>query len=78
MSMGIAFGGRETFVFDPYGRVLNPQLRTYRPLHYGERPEYIIEFVETPHVIAPYGARGGGNTDCWGCRRHWEIACPPL
>ncbi len=29
--MGIAFGGRETFVFDSYGRVLNPQLRTYRP-----------------------------------------------
>lgn len=46
--MGIAFGGRETFVFDSYGRVLNPQLRTYRPLHYGEQPEYIIEFVETP------------------------------
>lgn len=61
MSMGIAFGGRETFVFDSYGRVLNPQLRTYRPLHYGEQPEYIIEFVETPHVIAPYGARGGGE-----------------
>lgn len=59
--MGIAFGGRETFVFDPYGRVLNPQLRTYRPLHYGEQPEYIIEFVETPHVIAPYGARGAGE-----------------
>lgn len=59
--MGIAFGGRETFVFDSYGRVLNPQLRTYRPLHYGEQPEYIIEFVETPHVIAPYGARRRGT-----------------
>lgn len=61
MSMGIAFGGRETFVFDDYGRVLNPQLRTYRPLHYGEQPEYIIEFVETPHLAAPYGARGAGE-----------------
>ncbi|MBS4224299.1 xanthine dehydrogenase family protein molybdopterin-binding subunit [Lederbergia citrea] len=61
MSMGIAFGGRETFVFDSYGRVLNPQLRTYRPLRYGEQPEYIIEFVETPHLSAPYGARGVGE-----------------
>ena len=38
MSMGLAFAGRETFVFDDLGRVLNPQLRTYRPIHYGENP----------------------------------------
>ena len=49
MSMGIAFGGRETFVFDEYGRVLNPQLRTYRPLRYGEQPNYVVDFIETPH-----------------------------
>ncbi|MDF9761520.1 CO/xanthine dehydrogenase Mo-binding subunit [Peribacillus simplex] len=61
MSMGIAFGGRETFYFDHLGRVLNPQLRTYRPLRYGENPEYICEFVETPHLEAPYGARGLGE-----------------
>ncbi|MEI2357682.1 xanthine dehydrogenase family protein molybdopterin-binding subunit [Mesobacillus zeae] len=61
MSMGIAFGGREEFVFDEFGRVLNPQLRTYRPLRYGEHPEYIIDFVETPHLAAPYGARGVGE-----------------
>lgn len=61
MSMGIAFGGRETFVFDQYARVLNPQLRTYRPLHFGEQPEYLIDFIETPHVAAPYGARGVGE-----------------
>ncbi|MFF2456899.1 xanthine dehydrogenase family protein molybdopterin-binding subunit [Peribacillus simplex] len=61
MSMGIAFGGRETFYFDQLGRVLNPQLRTYRPLRYGENPEYICEFVETPHLDAPYGARGLGE-----------------
>lgn len=59
--MGIAFGGRETFYFDHLGRVLNPQLRTYRPLRYGENPEYICEFVETPHLDAPYGARGLGE-----------------
>ncbi len=41
MSMGLAFAGRETFYFDELGRVLNPQLRTYRPLHYGENPELL-------------------------------------
>ncbi|MBP0726685.1 xanthine dehydrogenase family protein molybdopterin-binding subunit [Bacillus sp. RG28] len=61
MSMGIAFGGRETFVFDEYGRILNPQLRTYRPLRFGEEPEFIVEFVETPDVSAPYGARAAGE-----------------
>ena len=61
MSMGIAFAGRETFYFDEGGRVLNPQLRTYRPLRFGEQPEYICEFIETPHLDGPYGARGAGE-----------------
>ncbi|WEG12877.1 xanthine dehydrogenase family protein molybdopterin-binding subunit [Pullulanibacillus sp. KACC 23026] len=61
MSMGLAFGGRETFVIDRYGRVLNPQLRTYRPLRYGEQPEYVVEFVKTPCKEAPYGARAVGE-----------------
>lgn len=61
MSMGIAFAGRETFYFDKGGRVLNYQLRTYRPLRFGEQPKYICEFIETPHLDGPYGARGGGE-----------------
>lgn len=61
MSMGLAFAGRETFYFDYLGRVLNHQLRTYRPLRYGENPEYICDFIETPQVDAPYGARGLGE-----------------
>ncbi|WP_028391395.1 xanthine dehydrogenase family protein molybdopterin-binding subunit [Bacillus cihuensis] len=61
MSMGLAFAGRETFYFDQLGRVLNPQLRTYRPLHYGENPEYLVDFVHTPDLEAPYGARGVGE-----------------
>jgi CO/xanthine dehydrogenase Mo-binding subunit len=61
MSMGLAFAGRETFYFDEFGRVLNPQLRTYRPLHYGENPEYLVDFVHTPDLEAPYGARGVGE-----------------
>ncbi|SDM93694.1 CO or xanthine dehydrogenase, Mo-binding subunit [Fictibacillus solisalsi] len=61
MSMGLAFGGRETFVFDKWGRVLNPQLRTYRPLRFGEHPGYHVEFVVTPQLDAAYGARGAGE-----------------
>ncbi|KHD85927.1 hypothetical protein NG54_05995 [Heyndrickxia ginsengihumi] len=61
MSMGLAFGGRETFIFDKLGRVMNPQLRTYRPIHYGENPEYLVDFITTPQVDAPYGARGVGE-----------------
>lgn len=61
MSMGLAFAGRETFYFDELGRVLNPQLRTYRPLRYGENPEYLVGFVETPQLDSAYGARGLGE-----------------
>ncbi|PFN97791.1 aldehyde oxidase [Bacillus sp. AFS076308] len=66
MSMGLAFAGRETFYFDELGRVLNPQLRTYRPLRYGEHPEYLVGFVETPQIDAPYGARGVGEHGLMG------------
>ncbi len=61
MSIGLAFAGRETFYFDDLGRVLNPQLRTYRPLHFPEKPEYLVEFVYTKQIDAPYGARGLGE-----------------
>lgn len=61
MSMGLSFAGRETFHFDPHGRVLNPQLRTYRPIRFGEHPNYEVAFIKTPHVDAPYGARGIGE-----------------
>ena len=43
------------------GELLNPQLRTYRPLRFGEQPEYICEFIETPHLDGPFGARGAGE-----------------
>lgn len=66
MSMGLAFAGRETFYFDELGRVLNPQLRTYRPLRYGENPNYLVGFVENPQIDAPYGARGIGELGLMG------------
>ncbi len=61
MSMGLSFAGRETFYYDELGQVLNPQLRTYRPLRYGENPEYLVDFVYTPDLQAAYGARGVGE-----------------
>ncbi|WP_462412633.1 xanthine dehydrogenase family protein molybdopterin-binding subunit [Neobacillus sp. Marseille-QA0830] len=61
MSMGLSFAARETFYFDSQGNVLNPQLRTYRPIRFGEHPKYEVAFVETPHVEAPFGARGAGE-----------------
>ncbi|MBV7509596.1 xanthine dehydrogenase family protein molybdopterin-binding subunit [Bacillus sp. sid0103] len=66
MSMGLAFAGRETFYFDDLGRVLNAQLRTYRPLRYGENPNYLVGFVENPQIDAPYGARGIGELGLMG------------
>ncbi|XEC97798.1 xanthine dehydrogenase family protein molybdopterin-binding subunit [Paenibacillus tarimensis] len=61
MSMGLGFASKETFVFNDQGIVQNMQLRTYVPPHYGDHPEYAVEFVETPHIEAPYGARGVGE-----------------
>jgi CO/xanthine dehydrogenase Mo-binding subunit len=61
MSMGLSFAGRETFYYDDLGRVMNPQLRTYRPIRYGENPEYLVDFVYTPDLQAAYGARGVGE-----------------
>jgi CO/xanthine dehydrogenase Mo-binding subunit len=66
MSMGLAFAGRETFYFNELGRVMNPQLRTYRPLRYGENPEYLVDFIETPDLNAPYGLRGVGEHGVMG------------
>ncbi|MEH7251869.1 xanthine dehydrogenase family protein molybdopterin-binding subunit [Neobacillus niacini] len=66
MSMGLSFAGRETFRFDEAGIVLNPQLRTYRPIRFGEHPKYEVAFVETPAIDAPYGARGLGEQGLLG------------
>ncbi|SEO30755.1 xanthine dehydrogenase family protein molybdopterin-binding subunit [Paenibacillus sp. OV219] len=61
MNMGLSFATRETFQFDDAGRVLNPQLRSYKITRYGETPEYDAAFVETPFKEGPYGARGVGE-----------------
>jgi len=58
MCMGLGLGSREAFSYDPEGKVLTTSLRTYKVMHIGEEPEYIVDFLETPQIDAPYGARG--------------------
>ncbi|MFC5451218.1 xanthine dehydrogenase family protein molybdopterin-binding subunit [Paenibacillus aestuarii] len=58
VNMGLSFATREAFLYNQAGVVLNPQLRTYKITRYGEQPEYLVDFVETPFVEGPYGARG--------------------
>ena len=58
MCMGLGLGSREYFQYDPAGKVLDTSLRTYKVMHFGETPEYLVEFIETPFTEGPYGARG--------------------
>jgi CO/xanthine dehydrogenase Mo-binding subunit len=61
MHMGLSFASRESFLYDDAGAVLNPQLRTYKLIRFGENPNYLVDFVETPYLEGPYGARGIGE-----------------
>lgn len=61
MYLGLSWASRESFIFDHDGKVLNDQLRTYDVLRYSEAPKYLVDFVETPLVDGPYGARGIGE-----------------
>jgi len=61
MSMGLSFASREGFNYNLEGVVLDSQFRTYKLMRYGENPEYQVEFVETPQIDGPYGARGVGE-----------------
>ncbi|MCC2686065.1 MAG: aldehyde oxidase, partial [Paenibacillaceae bacterium] len=61
MSMGLSFAATEGFLYDDSAVVVNPQLRTYKIMRFGEQPEYLVHFVETPLIDGPYGARGIGE-----------------
>lgn len=61
MALGLSFASRENFIFTNNGVILNPVLRTYKIMRFGENPEYVVDFVETPKEDAPYGARGIGE-----------------
>ncbi|MGE5578974.1 MAG: xanthine dehydrogenase family protein molybdopterin-binding subunit [Bacillota bacterium] len=61
MSMGLGLATRESFEYSPEAAVQNTSLRTYKLLRFGGHPEYVAEFVETPQVDAPFGARAIGE-----------------
>jgi CO/xanthine dehydrogenase Mo-binding subunit len=61
MCMGLGLGTREYFHYSGKGEIINNSLRTYKVMVYGETPEYLVQFVETPDPEAPYGARGLGE-----------------
>ncbi len=62
MYLGLSFASSEGYVFDEEGIVLNPQLRTYQMLRFGEEPcQYLVDFIESPSADGPYGARGIGE-----------------
>ncbi|WP_423802044.1 xanthine dehydrogenase family protein molybdopterin-binding subunit [Neobacillus sp. SAB-20_R2A] len=62
MFLGLSFASHEAFIFDEKGIVQNPQLRTYQIMRFGDQPvEYLVDFVETPAIDGPFGARGIGE-----------------
>ncbi|MBP1964107.1 xanthine dehydrogenase family protein molybdopterin-binding subunit [Paenibacillus aceris] len=61
MSIGLSLASREVFHRNESGAILNQQFRTYKLIRYGEQPDYFVDFVETPHLEAPYGLRGIGE-----------------
>ncbi|MZQ87079.1 molybdopterin-dependent oxidoreductase [Paenibacillus sp. 5J-6] len=61
VNMGLSFATREGFLFNGAGQVLNPQLRSYKLTRFGDNPDYLVAFVETPFMEGPFGARGIGE-----------------
>ncbi len=61
MSMGLSLATKEEFIFDDAGVILNPRLREYKITSFGENPEFLVDFVETPQIDAAYGGRGIGE-----------------
>lgn len=66
MSMGLNHASGETFIFDDQGIIQNPRLRTYGSFRFGDHPQYTVDFLETPHIDGPFGARGIGESGLIG------------
>lgn len=58
MCMGLGLATREAFEYGDQGEMLNTSLRTYKVMHIGQEPVYLVDFIETPQINAPFGARG--------------------
>ncbi|WP_315117704.1 xanthine dehydrogenase family protein molybdopterin-binding subunit [uncultured Clostridium sp.] len=61
MSMGLGLATREEFLYSQSGILKNTSLRSYKLIRFGENPEYTVDFIETPQIDAPFGARGMGE-----------------
>ncbi len=61
MSMGLSLASREAFTYSPKGEILDTSLRTYKMLRFGGQPVYTVDFIETPQVDGPFGARALGE-----------------
>lgn len=57
MSMGLSLAREEALVWDDAGIPQTTSLRTYKPMHIGEEPRYVVELLCTPQLDAPLGAR---------------------
>ncbi|MFC5604565.1 xanthine dehydrogenase family protein molybdopterin-binding subunit [Sporosarcina koreensis] len=66
MSMGLNHASSETLIMDKGGHILNPRIRTYGSFRFGDHPNYIVDFIETPHIDGPFGARGIGESGLIG------------
>ncbi|WP_234123975.1 xanthine dehydrogenase family protein molybdopterin-binding subunit [Clostridium hydrogenum] len=58
VNMGFGIATREAFEYDADAKLQTTTFRTYKPMRFGENPEYIVDFIETPQIDAPFGARG--------------------
>jgi CO/xanthine dehydrogenase Mo-binding subunit len=61
MSMGLGMATREELKHDADGKIEDTSLRTYKVMHFGQNPEYIVDFVEEPNFVSPFGLRGIGE-----------------
>lgn len=61
VTMAIGAALYEELQFDEMGRIVNPQYFKYHLPTYKEAPTHVINFVETPDAIGPFGARGIGE-----------------
>ncbi|MGB3366653.1 MAG: xanthine dehydrogenase family protein molybdopterin-binding subunit [Acidaminobacteraceae bacterium] len=66
MLMGLGYSSYEAFEFNSREQVQNETLRDFKVFRYGEQPEFIVDFLETPQQDGPFGARGLGEQSVIG------------
>ncbi|MDD3270232.1 MAG: molybdopterin-dependent oxidoreductase [Syntrophomonadaceae bacterium] len=73
MGMGLGLGSRESFVYSADQKPQNTSLRNYKVMRIGEQPEYLVDWVETPNLAGPYGARGLAEHGILGIHAAWPM-----